>query len=73
VKEVQATIKQFIQQTFRKALEAELEKFLGYEKYERSDTDNYRNEYSSKTIKTSFGSLEIKKLHEIVTLSLNPK
>ena len=58
--EVQATIKQLVRQTLREALEAELEEFLGYKKYERSDTENYRNEYSSKTIKTSFGPLEIK-------------
>jgi len=58
--EVQATIKQLVRQTLRETLEAELEEFLGYKKYERADTENYRNEYSSKTIKTSFGPLEIK-------------
>jgi len=58
--EVQATIKQLVRQTFREALEAELEEFLGYKKYERSDTENYRNGYNSKTIKTSSGPLEIK-------------
>jgi len=46
--EVQATIKQLVRQTLREALEAELEEFLGYKKYERSDTENYRNGYSSK-------------------------
>ena len=58
--EVQATIKQLVRQTLREALEAELEEFLGYKKYKRSDTENYRNGYSSKTIKTSSVSLEIK-------------
>jgi len=58
--EVQATIKQLVRQTLREALEAELEEFLGYKKYERSDTENYRNGYNSKTIKTSSGPLEIK-------------
>ena len=58
--EAQATIKQLVRQTLREALEAELEEFLGYKKYERSDTENYRNGYSSKTIKTSSVSLEIK-------------
>ena len=58
--EVQATIKQLVRQTLREALEAELEEFLGYKKYERSDTENYRNGYSFKTIKTSSGPLEIK-------------
>ena len=47
--EVQATIKELVQSTLREALEAELEEFLGYGRYERSDTDNSRNGYSSKT------------------------
>ena len=32
--EVQAAIEQLIQQTLREALEAELEEFLGYSRYE---------------------------------------
>ena len=47
LEEVQATIKQLIQQTLREALEAELEEFLGYPRYQRSDSDNYRNGYTS--------------------------
>ena len=58
--EVQATIKQLIQQTLREALEAELEEFLGYPRYQRSDSDNYRNGYTSKTVKTISGELEVK-------------
>lgn len=42
-------------------LEAEMEEHLGRDKYERSsDADrNYRNGYSSKNIKTSFGEVEV--------------
>ena len=42
-------------------MEAEMEEHLGREKYERSDSDNknYRNGYSSKNIKTSFGEVEV--------------
>jgi len=57
--EVQATIKELTQQTLREALEAELEEFLGYSKYQRSDSDNYRNGYTSKTLKTASGPLKI--------------
>ena len=57
--EVQNTIKKLVQQTLREALEAELEEFLGYSKYQRSDSDNYRNGYSAKTVKTASGPLEI--------------
>ena len=57
--EVQATIKELVQQTLREALEAEIEEFLGYSKYQRSDSDNYRNGYTSKTLKTASGPLKI--------------
>ena len=42
-------------------LEAEMEEHLGREKYNRIDSDekNYRNGYSTKNIKTSFGDMEI--------------
>ena len=57
--EVQAIIKKLTQQVLKEALEAELEDFLGYARYQRSDSDNYRNGYSSKTVKTISGLLEI--------------
>ena len=37
--EVQATIKQLVRQTLKEAREVELEEFLGYKKYERSDLE----------------------------------
>jgi len=42
-------------------LEAEMEEHLGREKYERQNTEdkNYRNGYSSKNIKTSFGEVAV--------------
>lgn len=42
-------------------LEAEMEDHLGREKYEREDSEekNYRNGYSQKNIKTSFGEVEL--------------
>jgi len=58
--EVQATIREFTRDFLREALEGELEEFLGYKKYERSDSDNARNGYASKTIKTTSGPLEIR-------------
>ena len=61
--EVQSTIKKLVQQTLREALEAELEEFLGYSKYQRingqEDSRNYRNGYTAKVVKTSSGPLEI--------------
>jgi len=43
----------------REALQAELEEFLGHSKYERGGKDNYRNGYTSKTLKTAVGEVEI--------------
>ena len=52
-------LKKLIQQTLKEALEAELEDFLGYSKYQRTDSDNSRNGYISKTVKTAAGEVEI--------------
>lgn len=41
-------------------LEGELDGHLDYEKHKKSNNENSRNGYSSKTIKTSFGQSEIK-------------
>ena len=40
-------------------MEAEMEERLGYEKSERSDNDDYRNGYKSKTVKSSIGEVKI--------------
>ena len=40
---IQEDLKKMLQQTLKEALEAELEEFLGYSKYQRKNTDNYRN------------------------------
>jgi len=52
-------LKKLIQQTLREALEAELEDFLGYSRYQRTDSDNSRNGYISKTVKSAAGEIEI--------------
>ena len=36
-----------------------MEEHLGYEKSERSDNDDYRNGYKSKTVKSSIGEVEL--------------
>lgn len=40
-------------------MEVEMEDHLGYEKSERSDNDDYRNGYKSKTVKSSIGEVEL--------------
>ena len=57
--EVRARIKELVQQTLQEALEAEIEEYLGYSKYQRNYNENSRNGYSSKTARTDSGEVEI--------------
>ena len=45
--------------TVEAALNAELDEHLGYSRHEQSDKDNYRNGYSSKTIRTEDGEVDL--------------
>lgn len=58
---VQELFKEMVGTVLENSLEAELEDELGYSKYDyrNKQTDNSRNGYSEKTMKTSFGDLEI--------------
>ena len=40
-------------------MEAEMDDHLGYQKSERSDSDDYRNGYKSKRVNSSYGSMDI--------------
>ena len=40
-------------------MEAEMDDHLGYQKSERSDSDDYRNVYKSKRVNSSYGSMDI--------------
>ena len=56
--DIQEALKDLLGGTIKKMMEAEMEDHLGYEKSERSDTDDYRNGYKSKTVKSSIGEVE---------------
>ena len=45
--------------TIKEMMEAEMDSNLGYQKSERSDSDDYRNGYKSKQVNSSYGSMEI--------------
>ena len=59
--DINALFKEFVGDILENGLEAELDDELGYSKYDyhNKDTDNSRNGHSSKTLKTSFGELDI--------------
>ena len=57
--DIQNALKDLLGGTIKEMMEAEMEGYLGYEKSERSDSDNYRNGYKSKTVQSSIGEVEI--------------
>lgn len=58
---VQELFKEMVGTVLEKGLEGELDEELGYSKYDyrNKETDNSRNGYSEKTLKTSLGDLEL--------------
>lgn len=54
-------VKELIAQVVENSLEGELDDELGYTKYDykNKETDNSRNGYSKKTVRSSFGDMEI--------------
>lgn len=60
-KDLAALSKQLLKLTVERAMHAELDEHLGYEKHDKAtkEINNSRNGYSSKTIKGSFGEVDI--------------
>lgn len=61
MKDIQNLFKETIAEFMENGLDAELDEELGYSKYDyrNKDTDNSRNGHSSKTLRTSFGEVEV--------------
>lgn len=59
--DIQELFKDTIAEFMENGLEAELDDQLGYSRYDykNKDTNNSRNGYSSKTLRTSFGDVEV--------------
>ena len=59
--DIQKLFKETIAEFMENGLDAELDEELGYSRYDykNKDTDNSRNGHSSKTLKTSFGEVDI--------------
>lgn len=59
-KDIQDALKDLLGETLQDMLEAEMNEYLGYEKYSRSDgIENSRNGYKKKSIRSSMGEFEI--------------
>ncbi len=60
IADAQSPMKDMFKDMVSLMLEAEMEETLGYSKYERNDaTDNSRNGYNDKKVKTSLGEVEL--------------
>lgn len=57
--DIQDALKDLLGGTIKEMMESEMGEHLGYEKSERSDTEDYRNGYKSKRINSSYGSMDI--------------
>ena len=61
MEDIQSLFKETIAEFMENGLDAEMDEELGYSKYDyrNKDTDNSRNGHSSKTLRTSFGDVEV--------------
>ena len=59
VGDIQDALKDLLGGTIKYMMESEMTDHLGYEKSERSDSDNYRNGSKKKTIRSKYGEFEI--------------
>lgn len=57
--DIQEALKDLLGGTIKSMMEAERENHLGYESYERSDSDNYRNGTKRKKVRSNYGEFEI--------------
>ena len=57
--DIQDALKDLLGGTIKEMMEAEMDDHLGYQKSERSDSDDYRNGYKSKRVNSSYGSMDI--------------
>lgn len=57
--DIQEALKDLLGGTIKSMMESEMDEHLGYESYERSDTDNYRNGTKRKTVRSNYGEFQI--------------
>ncbi len=57
--DIQEALKDLLGGTIKGMMEAEMDDHLGYEKHERSDSDNARNGTKTKRVRSNYGEFEI--------------
>lgn len=57
--DIQDALKDLLGSTIKEMMESKIDEHMGYQKSQRSDSDNYRNGYKTKQINSSYGSMTI--------------
>ena len=57
--DIQDALKDLLGSTIKEMMESEMDEHMGYQKSQRSDSDNYRNGYKTQQINSSYGSMTI--------------
>jgi hypothetical protein len=57
--DIQDALKDLLGGTIKEMMETEMDGHLGYERSQRSDSDDHRNGYKKKRVNSSYGSMEI--------------
>lgn len=57
--DIQEALRDLLGGTIKSMMEAEMDEHLGYQNYERSDSENYRNGTKSKKVRSNYGEFEI--------------
>ena len=57
--DIQDALTDLLSGTLQEMLESEMDEYLGYEKYERSNEPNYRNGSKSKRVRSKYGEFEV--------------
>ena len=57
--DIQEALKDLLGGTIKEMMEAEMDEHLGYQKSQRSDSDDHRNGYKSKKVNSSYGTMDI--------------
>ncbi len=59
IEELESELKVLIKEMIEAAPQGEITTHLGYEKNKKSNTENYRNGYNKKTLKSKYGEIEV--------------
>ena len=57
--DIQEALKDLLGGTIKEMMEAEMDEHLGYQKSQRSDSEDYRNGYKNKRVNSSYGTMDI--------------